>query len=247
MQLSLIGIGTGNPNHVTSEGIKVLSDADLILIPNKGGNKKELVDLRMQVCQLLLNSNIPPLVEFDIPKRLDKDDYGQSVNDWHLQISSVWVQTIKKFEGKKDKIVLMIWGDPCLYDSSIRIAKTFLADQDIMVVPGITAIQALAAAHKITLTEIGEPLVISTGRILRSEGFPTCVNSAIFMLDGECSFKYLNTHLYDIYWGAYLGMEQEILLSGQLSELSANIISTRENARKKYGWVMDTYLLRKRA
>ena len=34
--LWLIGIGTGNPDHVTGQAIRALNGADLILIPKKG-------------------------------------------------------------------------------------------------------------------------------------------------------------------------------------------------------------------
>ena len=50
----------------------------------------------------------------------------------------------------------------------------------------------------------------------------------------------------DIYWGAYLGTPDEILLSGRLGELSEQIETARAQARNRKGWIMDTYLLRKR-
>ena len=35
IKIFLIGIGTGNPNHLTLEGINILNNLDLILLPKK--------------------------------------------------------------------------------------------------------------------------------------------------------------------------------------------------------------------
>jgi precorrin-6A synthase len=47
----------------------------------------------------------------------------------------------------------------------------------------------------------------------------------------------------DIFWGAYLGMEEEILLSGKLSEIASRIEEVRRERMERKGWIMDTYLL----
>ena len=52
--------------------------------------------------------------------------------------------------------------------------------------------------------------------------------------------------LFDIWWGAYLGMQEQILLSGPLNEVSEDIISRRAAARHDHGWIMDTYVLKRR-
>ncbi len=51
----------------------------------------------------------------------------------------------------------------------------------------------------------------------------------------------------DIYWGAYLGTEDEILLSGRLADVAHDIEAARAQERRAKGWIMDTYLLRKPA
>ena len=43
--LSLIGIGTGNPDHLTREAQVAMQAADLILLPHKGEDKAELAAL----------------------------------------------------------------------------------------------------------------------------------------------------------------------------------------------------------
>jgi hypothetical protein len=38
-------------------------------------------------------------------------------------------------------------------------------------------------------------------------------------------------------------MEEEILLSGKLSEIASRIEEARHERRERKGWIMDTYLL----
>jgi precorrin-6A synthase len=66
------------------------------------------------------------------------------------------------------------------------------------------------------------------------------------MLDGEQSFGAIDPEGLDIYRGAYLGTPDEILLAGPLAALSAEITRARAEARARHGWIMDTYLLRRR-
>jgi len=48
-----------------------------------------------------------------------------------------------------------------------------------------------------------------------------------------------------IYWGAYLGTEDEVLIAGPLQAVKARILAVREQERRRKGWIMDTYLLRR--
>jgi precorrin-6A synthase len=67
------------------------------------------------------------------------------------------------------------------------------------------------------------------------------------MLDGEQAFKTIEGTGVDIYWGAYIGTKDEILVSGRLSDVGDHIEAVRAQARRQKGWIMDTYLLRKPA
>jgi precorrin-6A synthase len=112
------------------------------------------------------------------------------------------------------------------------------------VIPGISAIQALAARHRIALNRIGRSIHITTGRKI-AEGWPNDIDDVIVMLDGDCSFKHIDDGDVDIYWGAYVGTEDEILVAGHLRELTRDIERIRAEAKARKGWIMDTYLLRK--
>ena len=57
-------------------------------------------------------------------------------------------------------------------------------------IPGVSAVQALAARHGIPLTQIGGSLTITTGRQLRN-GWPEAATDVVVMLDAQCSFREL--------------------------------------------------------
>jgi precorrin-6A synthase len=132
----------------------------------------------------------------------------------------------------------LVWGDPGLYDSTIRILERLRADHVVEIIPGITSIQALTAAHGIALNRIGQPVHITTGRQLGPVNDDTVV-----MLDGQTAFLDADPGL-DIYWGAYLGTPDQIVISGRLGDVREKIVETRQQARARHGWIMDTYLLR---
>ena len=68
MELLFIGIGTGNPEHLTLQAIRALNRADLVLIPREGKDKADLADLRREICAEMLESPVV-LAEFDMPLR----------------------------------------------------------------------------------------------------------------------------------------------------------------------------------
>lgn len=144
------------------------------------------------------------------------------------------------------RVALLVWGDPALYDSTLRIAARMQpAPASVGVVAGITSVQALAAAHAVPLNDIGQPFMVTTGRQLREQGWPAGVDTAVVMLDGQCSFTVLPPEGLHIWWGAYLGMPQQLLDSGPLAEAGPRIERTRATARARHGWLMDIYLLRR--
>ena len=250
INLFLVGIGTGNPDHVTRQAERMLRAANIIMVPHKGKSKSDLADLRYQICDQLLGTDSPPIFSFDLPVRDPDKSYLAAVADWHDAIARIWANTIQNASVELNRpiktVALLIWGDPSLYDSSMRIAARLDPEPTITVAPGITSVQALTAAHNIAVNDLGAPFLVTTGRRLRDEGFPNDVDTAIIMLDGNCSFTSLNGTEFDIWWGAFLGMPEQILLSGPLHEVGEEIVSRRAAARNEHGWIMDTYLLKRR-
>ena len=240
--LHLIGIGTGNPDHVTGQAIGALNAADLILIPRKGEAKSDLADLRRQILSRVLTAPVP-VAEYDVPERADQDDYLGAVNDWHDAIAQVWTDTIAAHPGVRT-VALMVWGDPSLYDSTLRIAAR-LAGVTVKVIPGITSLQALTAAHAIPLNTLAAPVTITTGRQLRDHGWPDGATTLAVMLDKGGAFTAIDTEGTDIWWAAYVGMAEETLIHGPLSQVKDDILATRAHLRAEHGWIMDIYLLRR--
>ena len=113
------------------------------------------------------------------------------------------------------------------------------------IIPGISSVQALAAAHRISLHAIGAPVHITTGRNVAA-GFPEGFDSIVVMLDAHCAFNSVKDADVDIYWGAYIGTKDEILIAGPLAEVAEEIARVRGEARARKGWIMDSYLLRRR-
>lgn len=248
IELTLIGIGAGNPDHLTLQAIAAIQEADLVLIPLKGAEKNDLAGLRRAICGRHLGPSAR-IAEFALPRRNSADpDYLDSVEYWHDAIADAWRDKIRcHLPALSGKVALLVWGDPSLYDSTLRIADRLARELPVSrhVIPGITAIQALCAAHTIPLNRIGAPVQITTGRRMRDHGWPEGVDTVTVMLDGECSFQALPPEGLSIWWGAYIGMAGQILDHGPLSEAGPRIIAARARARAAHGWIMDIYLLRR--
>lgn len=240
--LDLIGIGTGNPEHVTLAAIRALREADLILVPRKGEDKGDLADLRRQICAAHLQ-DLTRIVEFDLPLRDASGAYLDGVNDWHDAIAGAWRAAIDTHLPGGGQVALLVWGDPSLYDSTLRIAARLGLTP--RVVPGVTSLSVLTAAHAIPLNDLGAPVIITTGRQLRDHGWPKGANSVAVMLDSGGAFQSIDPEGVTIWWGAYLGMPNQALIAGPLAEVAPRIIAQRAELRAGHGWIMDIYLLRR--
>jgi precorrin-6A synthase len=245
----IIGIGAGNPDYVTVQAINALNRVDVFFIPDKGTEKEALARLRLEICGRYIKDRDYRLSAFQMPERSkDPSDYKANVRDWHSQIEEHYEKLLIEELGDGECGAFLVWGDPTLYDSTLRIIEKIRSKGSFAleyeVIPGISSVQALAAQHRIALNRIGESIHITTGRKL-AEGFPDNADSVVVLLDGEQSFTKIESTDIDIYWGAYIGTEDEILLSGRLSEVASDIEAVRAKARREKGWIMDAYLLRK--
>lgn len=240
--LWLIGIGTGSPRHLTLEGRAALRDAAIVLLPRKGPQKDDLAQIRRDlVADTGSNATILP---FDMPVRDETLDYQTRVAQWHDEIARRWQDTLKG-TPVSGPVALLVWGDPGLYDSTLRIADRLTPRPNLRVVPGITALQALTSAHGIPFNTIDGSVLVTTGQRLRTEGIKPDIDTTFVMLDGKCGFQSLDPDRFHIWWGAYLGMTGELLLAGPLKDVGPEIVARRAEARRAHGWIMDTYMLRR--
>ena len=249
-KIFVIGIGAGNPDYVTVQAINALNQVDVFFMIDKGEEKDDLVRLRKEICDRhIKDKSYRVVAAADPPRDRTPSAYEPAVRAWHAERAVIYERLIAEELGEDECGAFLVWGDPSLYDSTLRIIDQIL-DRGIVafdyeVIPGISAIQALAARHRIALNRIGRPVHITTGRRL-AEGLPDDADDVIVMLDADCSFKPIDDPAIDIYWGAYLGTEEEILVSGRLREVGQVIERKRGEAKARKGWVMDTYLLRRR-
>lgn len=244
----IIGIGAGNPDFVTVQAINALNQASVFFIPHKGAGKADLARLRLEICERYVASQAYRIVDFDLPSR-DKSGaaYKEGVKAWHGEVEQVYERLLAEELGEEEYGAFLSWGDPSLYDSMLRIFASIAAkgryQLDYEVIPGISSVQALAAAHKIPLNRIGESIMITTGRRL-ADGFPSNADSVVVMLDGQSALQSIGDDV-EIYWGANIGTEDEVLVSGRLKDVADEIERVRRAVREQRGWVMDTYLLKK--
>lgn len=246
-ELVLVGIGTGDPQHLTLQAVRALATVDLVLLPCKGEDKAALAELRRAICAELPRATPVPVAEFDLPERDPATpDYRQRVDDWHDAIAAAWLQALAAHPAAR-RVALLVWGDPSLYDSTLRIAGRLRPAPQVTVIPGITALQALTAAHAIPVNGIGEPFTVTTGRRLREHGWPPGVDTVVVMLDAGGAWQALAPEGIEIWWGACLGLPSQQTVHGPLAEVGPRILEVRDALRARQGWVMDIYLLRRAA
>ena len=245
-KLLLIGIGAGDPEQITVQAIKALNRASVFFLLDKGEAKDDLLRLRREICERYIETPGYRLVQVQDPLRDGSTpSYREGVEQWHEQRAQLFARLIGEELADGECGAFLLWGDPGLYDSTLRILQRVVDNGcepfDYEVIPGISSVQSLAARHRVPLNRIGEPIRITTGRRLEVAD----LDNVLVMLDAHCSFqRFLGQNL-EIYWGAYLGTADELLIAGRLDEVAERIVQTREAARQRKGWIMDTYLLRR--
>ena len=249
-KLLLIGIGAGDPEYVTAQAIRALNEVDVFFVVEKGDEKHDLVDLRREICERYIEQPSYRTVELRDPER-DRTSpaYGDAVAAWRHARAELYEATMRAELGPDRCGAFLVWGDPALYDSTLAIVEEILARGELEfeyeVVPGISSVQALAARHRIALNRVGRPIHITTGRRL-AEGLHDDADDIVVMLDAGCSFRRFADQPFDIYWGAYVGTPDEILIAGAVAHVVDEIERARAEARERKGWIMDTYVLRRR-
>ena len=246
-KLFVIGIGAGDPDYMTVQAIKALNEVDVFFVIEKGGEKHDLVALRREILERYVEDPSYRVVDVRDPER-DRTTpaYREAVEDWRRRRAEVWEQAIRDELQDGQRGGFLVWGDPALYDSTLAVLDGILArgalEFDHEVIPGITSVQALAARHRVPLNRVGGSVQITTGRRL-ARGFPEESDDVVVMLDADCTFNQVASAGVDIYWGAYIGTDDEALVAGPLDDVKEEIERVRGEARERKGWIMDTYLL----
>jgi len=247
-KILVIGIGIGDPDQLTLQAVRALNRVDVFFVLDKGPAKAKLKALREEICRRHIKGHPYRVIEAPSPPReTTPADYLAAVDELNAAKQAVFERLIEGELGDGETGAFLVWGDPMLYDSTIRnldALKDGGLALEVEVIPGITAIQALAAAHRIPLNRIAEAVTITTGRKLAA-GFPEGVESVVVLLDGEDTYRRFVDQDMEIYWGAYLGTPDEILIAGKVADVADEIHRRRAEARRANGWIMDTYLMRR--
>ncbi|GIE84484.1 precorrin-6A synthase (deacetylating) [Actinoplanes regularis] len=246
-KIYVIGIGAGDPDHLTLQAAKAIGRTNVFFLLDKGEAKQSLIDLRERIIRAYSHPHKRIVEGRDPDRDRTPDDYTGTIADWRTRRSQVIEDLITEHLRDEETGSILVWGDPSLYDSTIAILEEILERGatafEYEVIPGISSVSALAAKHRIGLNRVGQPFQVTTGRRL-AEGWPEGVDDVVVMLDAQQAFT--GHPDAEIYWGAYVGTEDELLASGRVAEVAEDIVATRAEARERHGWIMDTYLLRRR-
>lgn len=249
--LLLIGMGPGGPEYLTLQAIDAIKRVDVFfLLEKEGRGKDELIALRRAVLHHCLgDKDYRVVTAVSPPRRRAEEDYKAVVQVWHDEKRSMFERLIAEELAEGQSGGLLLWGDPSIYDQTVSLAAD-VAERSagalaLEIVPGISAVQVLAARHQVPLNRVGESILITTGRYAETCD-PAQIDNAVVMLDYNASFQRFRGQHMDIYWGAYLGCPDEVLVSGPLDRVVESLLQTRTRLREQKGWIMDTYLLRRR-
>jgi len=247
-RLLLIGIGPGDPSFVTAQAAAAIADVDAFIAFDKGDSKADLLGARRAVLDRFAVSKPSRTLVIDDGVRDPDRPYGKAVARWHLERVEAFERVLVADVGEHETVGILIWGDPSLYDSALRIVDQINSRGRVSVehtvFPGISSVQVLTSRHRIPLNRIGGPVQITTGRLLR-ERPPDGVDDLVVMLDADTSFTTLIGRGWEIFWGAYLGSPDELLVAGRLDDVADEIVRVRAEARAAKGWMFDIYLLRR--
>ena len=244
----VIGIGAGDPEHLTLAAITAMNRVEVFFTIDKGEATSDLAGLRAELLARHVTGPHRVVVAPDPPRDRRADAYADAVLDWQGRREAVYAGMIEAELPDGGVGGFLVWGDPALYDGTLRILEAIAARTpiEIVSVPGISSVQVLAARHRLILNRVGSPFLVTTGRRLAAEGMPRGVDDVVVMLDARNAFAELPDRDLDIYWGAYLGTPDEVLVAGDLQTVKGEIVGCFAEHRERKGWIMDTYLLRRR-
>ena len=148
--LSGVGVGPGDPDHVTVKALRTLETADVILVPSTEaraggvGRAEEIVCTHLPAKTAAIRS-----IPFSMAERRG---IGQRRADaWEASATTA----IEAFEAGAKRVAFATVGDASVFSTFSYLCDLVSrrVDVTIEVIPGITAMQAIAATSRTPLVE----------------------------------------------------------------------------------------------
>lgn len=142
-----IGVGPGDPELLTLKAVRLMREADVIAVPDKGsGNKTALNIVREHVTDKELMFCPTPMVRDEAVLDKAYDDIADRI-------------AVLLDEGKT--VVFITLGDPTVYSTYVYIHQRIIArGYTAQLIPGVTSFCAVAARLNKSLCERSERLLI---------------------------------------------------------------------------------------
>lgn len=153
-----VGVGPGDPELVTVKAVRVLREADVVLVPATHRSGGEPGRAEMTVLAHLEDASTVRRVEFSMAEA-GRTVSGPREENWDRAAAAA----IEAFESGAQTVAFATIGDPSVYSTFSYLAAGVVEsapDVDVEVVPGIMAMQALAAASRTPLVEGTESLTL---------------------------------------------------------------------------------------
>ncbi len=242
-RVRILGFGMG-PQHVTMEVAEALRSCDYVIAADKSGAKSG-DDGLLAARRAIAHAYGAELVAVPDPERdrADPADYPAAVREWHAARVAAYEKVLRERGGTA---AFLVWGDPSLYDSTIRIVEQLSMRLPIEwdVLPGVSAPQLLAARHRIVLHEVGAPLHVTTARRLHDDIAAGQTNLVVMLGTSDHLAGLAGLADWSIWWGANLGTSSEELVAGRVGEVWPELEAARTRVETAAGWLMDACLLR---
>ncbi|WP_274562667.1 precorrin-2 C(20)-methyltransferase [Streptomyces spiramyceticus] len=213
-KLTGVGVGPGDPELVTVKGVNALRDAAVVVVPvmaaADGTDVGEPGRAEATVLHYVDAAKVVRVV-FALNER---EDRARREAAWDA--AGARVAELLRAHGT---VAFATIGDPNVYSTFTYLAQTILGlvpGTEVVTVPGITAMQDLAARSGAVLTEGTEPLtlvpVTAGSAVLKEalEGPGTVVAYKFGRLAGEVATALRETgRTEDAVWGSALGLAEE--------------------------------------
>lgn len=163
-----VGVGPGDPQLLTLQAVDVLRSVDLVAIPK---SKMDRESVAWDIAKIHCPADVR-LVELEMPMTSDQAVLAKAWQDG----AQIILRELK--EGKS--VAFITLGDPSLYSTYsylLNILQAELPQEQIVTVPGITAMAAAAARINLPLATGDEPLLVlpSTEDVGNFLDFPNLV------------------------------------------------------------------------